>query len=89
MRWIGWQCLPPLLELILFEVLLCFLFLLIWTILYEMTGLATFITCPLPSFPLIFIFLSYKFLESLDEHVVSSSLVLSSSLELSTIFLDL
>jgi hypothetical protein len=60
--------LPSFLELVLFEVILCFLFLLIWTIRNEMTGLATLIACPLLSFPLIFIILSYKFLESLDEH---------------------
>jgi hypothetical protein len=48
--------------------LVFFVFLLIWTICYEMAGLATLITCPLSSFPLIFIILSYKSLERLDKH---------------------
>jgi hypothetical protein len=39
--------LAPLFELILFVLLLGFLFLFVWTIHYEMTGLPTFITCPL------------------------------------------
>jgi hypothetical protein len=59
--------LAPLFELILF-VLLGFVFLFVWTIRYEMTGLATFITCPLLSFSLILIIFTNKLLEGFDEH---------------------
>jgi hypothetical protein len=60
--------LASLFELILFVFLLGFLFLFVWTIRYEMIGLATFITCPLLSFSLILIIFPHKLLEGFDEH---------------------
>jgi hypothetical protein len=60
--------LASLFELILFVFLLGFLFLFVWTIRYEMTGFATFITCPLLSFSLILIIFPHKLLEGFDEH---------------------
>jgi hypothetical protein len=60
--------LAPLFELVLFVFLLCFLFLFVKTIRYEMTGLATFIACPLLSLPLKLIIFPHKLLEGFDEH---------------------
>jgi hypothetical protein len=71
--------LASLLELVLFVIFLSFLFLFIWTIRYEMAGLATFITCPLLSFSLILIIFPYKFLENLMNIAVSSSLDVSTT----------